>query len=136
MRCPDWNYRIERAGWYVKPAVELDYTQYSLNNTSPGQDDKPDRVLPISSFDAGVVLERKTARSGLIQTLEPRLLFAHIPHENQDGLPVFDTIEAGHQSGATVSPQSFPGASTGLVKPISSVSVSHREFWICRAAAS
>ena len=90
---PKLELPVRGAGWYVKPAVALDYTRYDLSNMVAGQDDKPDRVLPISSVDAGMVLERSINNSSRIQTIEPRVLYAHIPFENQDGLPVFDTIE-------------------------------------------
>ena len=84
---------VTRPGWYINPAVELDYTRYELSGTMPGDDTKPERVLPITSVDAGIVLERMMANSNRVQTIEPRVLYAHIPFENQDGLPVFDTIE-------------------------------------------
>ncbi len=90
---PKLSLPISRPGWYINPAVELDYTRYDLGNTLPGENTTPDRVLPISSFDAGMVLERTMSNSNRIQTIEPRVLYAHIPFENQDGLPVFDTIE-------------------------------------------
>jgi LPS-assembly protein len=44
--------------------------------------------------DTGMVLERlATSSSGTrIQTIEPRLLYVHVPFEDQSDLPVFDTI--------------------------------------------
>ena len=84
---------ISAPGWYIKPSIELDYTRYELSNTLPGATASPDRVLPISSLDAGMILERSMADPNRIQTLEPRILYAHIPFENQDDIPVFDTIE-------------------------------------------
>ena len=85
---------IARPGWFITPAVELDYTSYQLSNTLPGESDDPDRTVPISSIDMGLVLERdmKSSRSERIQTIEPRLLYVHIPYRDQDDLPVFDTI--------------------------------------------
>jgi LPS-assembly protein len=86
---------IERPGWFVTPAVALDYTMYNLSNTLPGEENDPSRSLPIASFDTGMILERTmTSKSGSrrIQTIEPRLLYVHIPNRDQDGLPVFDTI--------------------------------------------
>ena len=90
---PKLELPITRPGWYIKPAVELDYTRYELDNTLPGEEEKPDRVLPISSLDVGMVLERTMANSNRIQTIEPRVLYVNIPFEDQSGLPVFDTIE-------------------------------------------
>jgi LPS-assembly protein len=85
---------IARPGWFITPAVAVDYTSYRLNDTAVGQSDSPDRLLPISSIDLGLVLERSMQNNGSqrLQTIEPRLLFVHIPFEDQSGLPVFDTI--------------------------------------------
>jgi len=84
---------IGRPGWFITPAATLDYTQYELSNTLPGQISDPHRVVPIGSLDMGVVLERNMrGSSNRIQTLEPRVLYVHVPHRDQDDLPVFDTI--------------------------------------------
>ncbi len=91
---PQVAWDVQRPGWFFKPAIALDYTQYSLQNTEPNQNSKSTRTLPISSVDFGVLLERATGSSkNRIQTLEPRLLYVHIPHREQGHLPVFDTIE-------------------------------------------
>jgi len=84
---------IEKPGWFVIPAVAVDHTQYDLQNTVAGQDKKPSRTLPIASLDTGLKLERlmKSAEHR-VQTLEPRLLYVNVPHREQSGLPVFDTI--------------------------------------------
>ena len=81
-------------GWFINPAVTLDHTRYDLNDTLPDQDDNPDRTVPIGSLDMGLVLERSMGKSfdGRTQTIEPRLLYVHVPHRDQDDLPVFDTI--------------------------------------------
>ena len=83
---------FERAGWFLKPAVQLDYTQYDLENRLPGLDEEPSRTLPISSVDMGLNFERLLNGSGRVQTIEPRILYVHVPYENQDDQPVFDTI--------------------------------------------
>jgi LPS-assembly protein len=84
---------IEKPGWFVIPAVQVDYTRYDLQNIDPGKDEQPDRTVPIASFDAGLMLERpmKSAERR-VQTLEPRLLYVHAPFRDQNDLPVFDTI--------------------------------------------
>ena len=91
---PELKLPIERPGWYIEPAVAVDYTRYELSNTEPGQQESPDRVLPIASIDTGAVFERlmNNTEAQRVQTIEPRLLYVHIPFEDQDGLPVFDTI--------------------------------------------
>lgn len=89
---PQVELPITRAGWFVIPAIALDHTRYDLSNTAPGQRQNPSRSLPISSIDAGFILERPLKTEGRIQTLEPRLLYVNIPYRDQADLPVFDTI--------------------------------------------
>jgi LPS-assembly protein len=92
---PQLELPIKRPGWFMTPAVAFDYTLYDLSNTLPGEETDPSRSLPIASFDTGMILERmmrSKSDSRRIQTIEPRLLFVHIPLRDQDGLPVFDTI--------------------------------------------
>ncbi len=89
---PKIDLPISRPGWFITPAIEFDYTSYELKDTQPGADDTPERSVPISSLDMGLVLERVFVNSNRIQTIEPRLLYVNIPFRDQDGLPVFDTI--------------------------------------------
>jgi LPS-assembly protein len=89
---PKLELDISRPGWFIRPAVEFDYTRYELDDAQPGTADDPSRSVPISSLDMGLVLERTTNNSGRIHTIEPRLLYVNIPFRDQDGLPVFDTI--------------------------------------------
>jgi LPS-assembly protein len=81
-------------GWFFTPAVTLDHTRYDLDNTDPGQDSEPTRTVPIGSVDMGLILERNFngASTNRVMTLEPRLLYVHVPFREQDDLPVFDTI--------------------------------------------
>jgi LPS-assembly protein len=90
---PEIAWPVERAGWFVTPSVTLDHTRYQLDNTASGEDSEPARTLPIASIDVGVILERAMkSSSDRVMTLEPRLLYAHIPYREQSGLPVFDTL--------------------------------------------
>ncbi len=89
---PQIDMPIARPGWFVTPAVALDYTRYDLGNTLPGELSEADRTVPISSLDTGLILERTMANAGRIQTIEPRLLYVNIPYREQSNLPVFDTI--------------------------------------------
>ncbi len=91
---PEVQLPFERPGWFITPAVAVDYTSYDLSDTLPGQRQDPDRLLPISSIDMGLVLERLMRGNGSrhLQTIEPRLLYVHVPFEDQTDLPVFDTI--------------------------------------------
>ncbi len=84
---------VERPGWFITPSVILQYTSYELDNVASGQTTDPSRTLPIASLDTGLILERAVRSSrGRIQTLEPRVLYVHIPFREQSDLPVFDTI--------------------------------------------
>ncbi len=89
---PKLNLRVSRPGWFINPEVALDYTRYELSDTLVGVDNAPTRTVPITSLDTGMILERTMSKSSRIQTIEPRLMYVHIPHRDQDGLPVFDTI--------------------------------------------
>ena len=81
-------------GWFITPAVTLDHTRYDLDNTDPGQDSAPTRTVPIGSLDIGLILERDLngGSTSRVMTLEPRMLYVHVPFREQDDLPVFDTI--------------------------------------------
>ena len=91
---PELELALTRPGLFFTPAIAMDYTSYDLSNTEPGQRDNPERVLPIASVDTGIVLERLMNNSSRqrVQTIEPRLLYVHVPFEDQSDLPVFDTI--------------------------------------------
>jgi LPS-assembly protein len=91
---PELSLPLTRPGLFFIPAVAMDYTSYDLSNTEPGQIDNPERTLPIASVDTGIVLERLINNSSRkrLQTIEPRLLYVHVPFEDQSNLPVFDTI--------------------------------------------
>lgn len=85
---------IDYRGLRFEPAAALQYTAYSLNDTAPGEDERPSRTAPVFSADLLTVFERGTrGTDGWLQTLEPRLQYVYIPFRNQDDLPVFDTIE-------------------------------------------
>jgi LPS-assembly protein len=89
---PEIALPVTGPGWFIKPTVALDYTRYELSDTLIGQEENPSRSLPIASFDSGFVLERMMKSSGRLQTIEPRLLYVHVPFREQSDLPVFDTI--------------------------------------------
>ncbi|MEM8683219.1 MAG: LPS assembly protein LptD [Pseudomonadota bacterium] len=90
---PELSRNFGGPGWFVKPAARFDHTRYDLSDLDPDQIDDPSRTLPIASLDAGVVLERTLENSPqYLQTIEPRMLYVHVPHRRQADLPVFDTI--------------------------------------------
>jgi LPS-assembly protein len=90
---PQVEWPLERSGWFMTPGAVLEHTRYVLDDTEPGQRDNTNRTVPIASLDAGMIMERSVNSSGhLIQTLEPRVLYVHVPFREQSDLPVFDTI--------------------------------------------
>lgn len=90
---PQIELPVEKPGWFFTPGVILQHTRYDLQNTDPGQADDQRRTLPIGSVDTGMMLERRmTSATDRILTLEPRVLYVHVPFREQDSLPVFDTI--------------------------------------------
>ena len=89
---PGIRWPIRRPGWFITPEARWDYTAYQLENRAPGESTSPSRGLPIGSLDMGFTLERDIRAGSWLQTIEPRLLYVHIPFRDQDELPVFDTI--------------------------------------------
>jgi LPS-assembly protein len=90
----EFSMRFARSGMYLTPAVGWRQTNYWLdqNTIAPGAEATLSRGLPIESLDTGMRFEREARDSGRLQTLEPRLLYVHVPFVDQSQLPVFDTI--------------------------------------------
>ena len=89
---------------YVEPEVSFRHTSYSLDNTLPDAEESPSRTVPVFSTDAAIFFERETAMHGKehTQTLEPRILYAYIPEEDQDDLPIFDSSEVSFSNFGTL----------------------------------
>jgi len=91
------SFPIVRPGWYITPKVGLHTTRYETDwyrlSGIGGRDSSNNRVLPITSVDAGMTFERSTSFFGLdaIQTLEPRIYYLNVPYRDQSNLPVYDT---------------------------------------------
>ena len=89
---PAATLHFEGPGYFVRPGVAYEFTQYSLDNVAAGQKKNPRRSLPTGSVDAGLLFERTTGHDGVrTLTLEPRVQYVYTPFRNQDPLPVFDT---------------------------------------------
>jgi len=89
---PDATLHFEGPGYFVRPGIAYEFTQYSLSDTAIGQPDSPRRALPTASLDTGLIFERPTGRDERrTLTLEPRLEYVYTPYRDQDQLPVFDT---------------------------------------------
>lgn len=89
---PEFSYPIEYKGLYLTPQASLFHTSYQLDDEAPGQDSSPSVTTGIYSIDSGAVFERLARNNTLGITLEPRIQYVYIPFEDQDNLPVFDTI--------------------------------------------
>ena len=84
---------FENLWGYVKPAVTLYNSTYSLDNVADGVEDNPSFSAPVLSVDSGLYFEKNTSWFGesALQTLEPRVFYAYAPEEDQSDVPVFDT---------------------------------------------
>ncbi len=89
---PEIRWSERTAGYYFEPAIGYRFTQYDLQDASPGDPATPTRALPYGRLDTGLVFERDAGSEGQrTQTLEPRLVYSYVPYRNQDDLPLFDT---------------------------------------------
>ena len=81
------------AAWYVTARTGVHVREYDLNEVRPDVPSQQGYAIPISSVDAGVVLERDVKEFGItgIQTLEPRVFYVYVPYRNQSNAPMFDT---------------------------------------------
>jgi LPS-assembly protein len=87
---PTLQYELRGAGYYFRPGVAWDVTQYELDSAAVER--SPSRSLPIVSVDTGLTFERLAGSHGARSyTLEPRLMYVYIPYRDQSQLPVFDT---------------------------------------------
>jgi LPS-assembly protein len=101
---------LEWKGITLRPAVAGDFTGYRLEDTEPGDDDRPSRALPIYTVDLSTVLERRAGRGQrFLQTLEPRLQYVRIPFEDQSDLPLFDTLNPDFNIVQLFRPNRFVG---------------------------
>lgn len=85
---------------FLKPKLEISHTLYSFQNidsdaVSDGYKDEVSRSIYSASLDAGLFFDRDVNLfgKGFIQTLEPRIMFAYTPFEDQSQIPIFDTTQ-------------------------------------------
>ena len=88
------SFPFYKSGMFLTPALALRQTNYWLNEKNPNMETEFSRTLPIASVDAGLTFDRLIGETKRwTQTIEPRMLYVHVPFEEQTGIPVFDTIE-------------------------------------------
>jgi LPS-assembly protein len=83
------------SSWFFTARTGISATHYELDNPTADGAFTLNRVMPISSLDAGLIFERETTflDKNYIQTLEPRAYYVNIPFRNQSQYPVFDTAQ-------------------------------------------
>jgi LPS-assembly protein len=121
---------LERAAGYLRPRLAYRHTTYELSSDWPRNlgdcaivdcgfgpprfwpDRSPSRSLPIASIDAALNFERDTTLFGsaMLQTLQPRLYYLHVPFEDQSDIPLFDTQELTFGFDQLFRPNRFSGA--------------------------
>lgn len=87
---PGLRWRYQRPGVSVTSILDLRYTAYQLTADANPVDRSPSRAVPRFSLDGRLIYERD-AGDGVHQTLEPRIMFLHVPYVDQTDHPIFDT---------------------------------------------
>jgi LPS-assembly protein len=102
---------VIRSGYYLIPKFGLHVTRYQLNQRAANQPESLHRTLPVFSLDAGMTFEREAALFGnrWTQTLEPRLYYLDISHEDQSRYPLFDSSLADFNFAQIFSENRFSG---------------------------
>ena len=92
---PSVSYSKHNDWSYFTPKASVRYTQYSLDNQTPGLDPSPSRLSGIFSLDSGLYYDRSSQYLGqrASQTLEPRLYYLYVPKQDHSDIPIFDTSE-------------------------------------------
>lgn len=86
---PTLSWLEQKEGYYFNPKFTLHSSHYDLKNYN-GMPKTLSRLIPISSLDMGLQLERPVFYSWR-QTLEPRLYYLYVPYVKQYEIPEFDT---------------------------------------------
>lgn len=78
---------------YIKPTVQVQETYYGLSQNPQDLDQTLNILVPQTSVDSSIFLDRSTSFWGKdwTQTLEPRLYYLYVPYVNQTEVPNFDS---------------------------------------------
>jgi LPS-assembly protein len=92
------SYPMSSIWGFIKPVAKYRQINYDLDESvffDQQEDDTPDVGAPLFSLDGGLFFERdlQWGDSTWLQTLEPRTYYLWADHEEQQGLPDFDTSE-------------------------------------------
>ena len=103
----------ERTSWgFITPGVTLYAAQYKLNSFDDQHfDDSAGYTIPSAHVTGGIFLDRpfEMFGRGFLQTLEPQVMYAYIPYENQDDIPVFDSEASDLSFNQLFQPNRFTG---------------------------
>lgn len=99
------------AGWRLTPRLSLNSAAYQTDRPMSDGRRRAHRTIPGFSVDSAWTLERETAAFGraLVQTLEPRLLYALTPWRDQSTLPDFDSAALDFNATTVFSDNIFSG---------------------------
>lgn len=90
---PSVSFPLRRSYGHLIPKLQVQLSQYALQDTGVGQAADPGHVIPTFDLDGRLVFERDIAwlKTPAIQTLEPRLYYLYTPYVDQSQTPVFDS---------------------------------------------
>lgn len=101
---------------FLKPKLQLMQTQYSFQNldstaVAAGYEDEVSRSIYSASIDGGLFFDRNLTifDQNFIQTLEPRIMLAYTPFEDQSQIPIFDTTQTSFSYGQIFNANRFTG---------------------------
>lgn len=96
---PSLSWPLRKSYGHLIPTARLHASKYLLEETSAGDTDSPDHLIPSFDLDAKLIFERPInwlGQSG-VQTLEPRIKYLYTPFVDQSDTPVFDSSQLGFQ---------------------------------------
>ncbi|MFI4919056.1 MAG: LPS-assembly protein LptD [Legionellales bacterium] len=78
---------------YVTPSAQFVENYYEVQRVGGIANDNYNRIIPRTSVDSGLYLERdlNLLGSAFTQILEPRLFYLNVPYQNQTVIPVYDS---------------------------------------------
>ncbi len=91
---PSLSLPYQHPAGFITPKLSLSLSRYELEETNNTLGASTlQRVVPISSLDTGLYLERETQLFDrrYIQTLEPRAFYLYVPYRDQSDYPLFDS---------------------------------------------
>ncbi len=91
---PSLSLPYQRPAGFITPKLSLSLSRYALEEAYNTLDTRTlHRVVPITSIDSGLYLERETTLFGgnYLQTLEPRAFYLYVPYRDQSDYPLFDS---------------------------------------------